>query len=181
LESAFTNALARYNLKYDSTQKVVLKFVRDSAKKETKIIYGNRPELEVDDISFSKDLKDSVRIKFTSKQATSYNVTIKINCVVQESDKPAYIINRFQEAYLNDIIVPSDKVFQLTEQIEGLNNFNRPIFYFIFIGSYKDIDKKTYIFKGIFNYNSITKSFGPVTEPTTSSLIKFINDRGIIY
>ena len=79
----FTLALVHYGLKYDSAEEVIKKLVKDSSKRETKIYYGNHPELEVYNISIKKRTSDSLqfRITFITKQAAAYHTTAKVYIV----------------------------------------------------------------------------------------------------
>jgi|ERR1035437_1143514 hypothetical protein len=80
----FTEALRKYGLKYDSSQKVIAKLVRDSANKITTIINANEPDLDFcpgKGIQLTNKANDTFNLKVNicSLVGTSYNINLSLN------------------------------------------------------------------------------------------------------
>jgi len=85
--SAISDGLGKYGFKFDSTNKVLVKIIKDSAK--TKVIMPNDPVLECSSIEFIKKNGDwsEFYLFFTSYDACSTGFKITSTFVISTSDK----------------------------------------------------------------------------------------------
>ncbi|MDB5143901.1 MAG: hypothetical protein JWQ66_2614 [Mucilaginibacter sp.] len=182
--NTFTSALAKYNFKYDSSQKTIIKLVRDSAKKETKITYVSHPELGIDNIQLKKITNDSLilTIGFFTKQAACYHTVVKTYTAWGEDNLSYHFIPESKPNFINDVLIPLEKVLMLPRIITGdINQIKNGTIYFLFLGYYFDSEGKKFPFQTISTFNLINKEFGTVTEPANSELRKLFKQQRISY
>ena len=173
--NTFTSALAKYGLKYDSSQKAVIKFVRDSAK----IINKNNPELNICDIH-TDNPKDTIAIHFTfcSQESTAYNVHIVLYSIIENN-------NSFE-------LISSDKLYNgsqiginLRSTIEKLYWDKRIMasnnLYFLFTGYFTDSSGKIYKYHEMSMYIASLKKTGMPLKSLTDSLITFAHKKHLNY
>ena len=169
--------LAKYGLKYDSSQKVIAKLVQDSSKRNITIINGDDPVLMFCSGSGIYDVihrKDTLffKIKLCSEKATSKIEELKVTTLGSKSNYLDPDPNNFKLLGKDKII--QDKYSQVESnsisEIE-INYSPVPYYSMIFVriyGTYYNSDKsKKFTIDVIYGYDIEYKKFGaamPITN-----------------
>ncbi|NQX41247.1 hypothetical protein SAMN05421820_107217 [Pedobacter steynii] len=177
------NALARYNLEYDSNQKVIIKLVKDPPKNKTAITYGNYPELAVCNISLETNTADSLffDISFCVGHSTAYDLNLKSHMIINEYNKPLYLVPKSS----NNLLIKGAKLspkLKLTNNeglIGSISNKNKLTVYFLLSGSYKSLDGKYFEYQELCRFSLENNSWGIVVEPYRANLIKYLRQNKI--
>ncbi|MGY0035851.1 hypothetical protein [Pedobacter sp. NJ-S-72] len=166
--NGYTDALEKYHLKYDADNKRV---ILDSSK----IINNNiskMPEFDVSLITLDSVVNKSdyyFSISYTSKEASTYNINIKlqvadmINGKYYKVNAPEYLYGKNGAMGMGTM---STKQIILSETAEPVDNFA-----FHFKGTYSDYDGKLREFDRVFAYGIKEKVFGTLFS-TTDELAK---------
>ncbi|NHA06977.1 hypothetical protein G7092_24470 [Mucilaginibacter sp. HC2] len=83
--TAFTNALAKHGLKYDSVEKVIQKLVKDSINKKTIIVSTIKPDIDINETRYLGYKNDSLSFSFqlVCKEAAAEEVNIKSQTILK--------------------------------------------------------------------------------------------------
>ncbi len=174
--TSFTDALAKNGLKYDSAEKVIKKLVRDSAKKVVKI--GNEPNLMISAIRLLKSENNVYYFNntITSQNATSEHIYIKQYIVVEEKKDSLFLIQGPGDFFAKDGSLDNNQPFSYNV---NLTSNNPQVFYFLFIGKYKDIDGRKLKMNKIYTYDFKLNAFGFPLEPSYSRVRLFFKHNNI--
>lgn len=128
-----TEMLARYGLKVDTQNNEIVKILKDPTSRKITNNYGEDPVL---DLSEAKVDGKKIFLKFTSYQATSYDINVKIDILGDVNNKTIMLVrDRFVIAE-NAIIIKNKSL----ENNWTIDHFIIPSisrFYFKLHGSYK--------------------------------------------
>jgi hypothetical protein len=175
----FTSALAEYGLKYDSSERVVLKAVRDSSKKVVEKTSPINPSLDICNIK-----KDSVEngitkflLSLCASKSTAYNINLKLYEAVVV-DEQYFLVGGPNEFYPKNGTLAVDKTFTWGSNFVNLSNQTSRI-EFLFIGSYTNENKKPFPLNLMYEYDFNDKKWGMDTEPNYSKTVDFFHYQGL--
>jgi hypothetical protein len=177
--SAFTTALAQYGLKYDSTQKVIQTLVRDSTKKEVKVVNA-QPNINVCGISLVNKGTDSCKFKIEicCKYAPSLKTYMKMNIALEKNDGSMFLCKVSNQFYLHGSGIPADK--KLTYFIDIPDILHETArFYFLLLGKYEGENGYKHILNDYTMYDLSKNGYGIPYEPHFSKGLNYFNERGI--
>jgi hypothetical protein len=170
------NALGKYGYQLDSSNKILVKLIRDSSK--TKVILPDDPVLIIDPTDGIKLLNEAngihhYQISVLSTNASSAFFNIKCFFVVADSLGNYYFVKQL------DLLSKDDKIPK---------DFSKGVFYeysprlaysFLYVllrGNYKNYDgTKSFEINDLYYYNKIGKTFGGMSGKTRTSVIECIN------
>lgn len=175
--SIVSQTLGEYGYLLDSTQKRLVKIIKDSSK--TKIISAEEPVLSIcsfEGIKLARIENDAYYfdLLFCSNGAASTGYNIKAFIVIADS------LNNF--LYFKDNLSLSDELQILKDAafVQHFNFSNKINFNFLYIyvkGTYKNIDRtKTYNLDAAYYYNKIGKTSGMVMGKTREKIINYITE-----
>ncbi|WP_183574343.1 hypothetical protein HDF18_02865 [Mucilaginibacter sp. X5P1] len=176
--STFTNALAKYNLKYDSAQKVVLKQVRDSARKVITITREEEPNLVLSAIVL-KNIENGTyhfNITIVSQKAESEHIFVKL-FICSEEDDGYHLMNGITDFYAKDGTLGAGEQFSFNIDLKNTNQLKS--FNFLLLGKYKSVNGQTIIVNRIYSYDLSLKNIGIPLEPYYSKIKLFFQQNGI--
>jgi len=170
--NTFTAALAEYNLKYDASQKAIIKLVKDSAKRVIQNTTKINPNLDISNIVLTKDIKDSIDLDLTiaATKATAYNIKSKLSAAIEQNDG-LHFIRKNVPFYPSGGSLSVDNNF--TTSIHYKSSIKPHYIYLHFIGSYTNEDGKFFPIDNIYYYDLTKKNWGLNTEPKYSSVKDF--------
>ena len=182
----YTEVLAKYGLKYDSSQNIIAKLVKDSTKKVVTIINGEDPVLMlcsgigIDDVYNRSDTL-FLKINLCSDKSTSKVIELKVTTLGSMSD--------YRDISQNDFkLLGKDKIIQKNSYIESnsisgieMNYSPVPIFNMIYIriyGSFSKVDNsKTTLIDRIYGYDLKNRKFGTAMPETIERIKKFLSTK----
>ncbi|RZL54977.1 MAG: hypothetical protein EOO93_19605 [Pedobacter sp.] len=171
--NTFTKALAVYGLKYDSTEKVIAKLVKDSSKTSTTNNYTD-PSLTIQ-IELVEKIDFNNRFQFTTICNDATATSINLKC---------YYITEFTEKHMSGIRLGFRVIPKKSELPNGsafksdviLNESREVLKYYFFItGTYKSINDKTIFMNRLYSYEVENKRFGMPYEPKHSRILELFN------
>lgn len=162
--NATAETMAKYYLKYDSTQHNIEKIVKDSS-------YNRNLKPEVDICSVDGNfINDTISLKLNlcASVAAAYNVVIIENYIVRfpsngfNNDK-LELIKKDRNLFRN-ALTPNGISKEINREFVNTMFYKeKPIFYVYITGSYQDVLGKKYTIENLTLYNSITKLNGDLS------------------
>lgn len=172
--NTFTEALAKYNLKYDSSQKTILKSIRDSSK-------STYPDVDICNIKLTRNRNDSLSFELSlcCTKATAYNINIKTLSIAETEDGAFLLVvgneNLFETHRLG---VDKFMVAYLSGKFPKVTNF-----YWLLKGTYRSINNKIFPYENIFVYGIKDKikgeGFGMPHPNVVEKINQFLKERKI--
>lgn len=181
--NTFTSSLAKYNLRYDSTQNQVLRFVRDSAKKNIRVINRNNPEFDIIDINLKSIKNDTATFSIGTicKQAAGYKINLFCYVVLQNKAKTSYeFVSSLNPHIFHDLQMPGDKDYHF-EMFLNKTPKNWGRVFLLFKGNYENLEGKKFNYKKLLLYDIDDKNFGMPFSPYDAEVLAFYADKGIIF
>lgn len=131
--------LAKYGYKVDSKNEEIVKILRDPNSRKMTIVNGENPVLDIYEIKIDKETSRKIYLTFTSYDATSYDINIKLDLFAVANNKLYLVGGNFP-------ILPANTI--LTKGMQILNTWklnrdpmpNTSIYYFKLYGLYKKYD-----------------------------------------
>ncbi|HKB43048.1 MAG TPA: hypothetical protein VKC90_01615 [Chitinophagaceae bacterium] len=181
--SSFGQGLAKYGLKYDSSQKIIEKLIKDSTKRTITIL--NRPDpyfdLCVDSGIILRGKQNdyySFEMKYCSSNADSKDINFKIYTVFGDKQNNLILIDVSQPLANNlklqgNTVLPHGfkiRVSSLTKQI-----------YFLLKGKYFNSDKsKSFDINVIYSYNIESNSIGLLSNEVDRKVREFLQMKNVL-
>jgi hypothetical protein len=173
--------LAKYGLKYDSSQKVIAKLVRDSSKRSTTIIRAEDPELSlcpengITDV-FNRNDTLLLKLRFCSSKSTSRIEILKLTTVIAQGDymnlKPDNIRVIDKNRTIQDSYSQVESSSATVIQMRYPNVLNANMVYVRIHGTYTNVDKtKKFKVDILHGYDIRHKQYGSVS-PILSDRIR---------
>lgn len=154
--------LARYGYKVDSTNKQIVKTLRDSSLRKTTIINGDAPFLTTCDMHVKRDDSTALKIMYSlcSKDAASYNIAIQRDVFALNPKENIYsIISVGDFLFLPNTSFPKEEGVTASFDISKPDMKNR-VYYFRIYGTYYKSDNTPIGIDKFFSYDLIDKQFG---------------------
>jgi len=172
--TSFTTALAKFGLRYDSTNKSIKVFLKDSINK------ANLPDPVLTLIGVSHTLKavDTLllTLKFLSQKSVSYGVNMKAYSFMRLNGKLVYIGTPDKPLFSN--IEVGERTYALPDL--WYNGVSKdPAIMVALIGSYYSKSRVRISFRTMMYYDYRTEFFGEVINPTKGKIISMLKKQGI--
>jgi len=179
--TTFTDALAKHGLKYDSVEKIIQKLVKDSLRKETKVVRSDEPNLDICNIQQGPFHSDTTELLLSlcATKSTVYNIQLKVYQAYELENK-FFLVNGVPDFYAHNGTLAVDKKFIGSINFIKLDHRVRYM-EFLFIGTYTNEDNKIFHLRTIYNYDFIKKTWGMENEPYYSNAVTFFHKKGVIF
>ena len=170
--NTFTVALAKYGLKYDSTQKIIQKLIRDSSKKIVRIESAENPNIILHSIILDKTVYGTYffKISLFCQNAPSEHINIKLSTICEVGNE-YHAFNKLSNFYSNDGSMARGELF--TFSVVCKTPQTPQAFYFLLNGSYKNAYSNKYKVNRIYSYDLEQKNIGVPLEPYYTEIKKF--------
>lgn len=174
--TTFTIALGKYGLKYDSSEKIIQKLVKDSAKtKETKV-YENLPDISICGISIVNDKNDfsEFQIDICCKYALAIVEYANVK-IASEANGNLQIVNRAVRPIPNGMPFRADKKLTYFLKVtEHPSEYN--FFYFLLDGKYKDSAGTNHLLHDLIAYDVKANKIGVPLNGNYSRILSYFDN-----
>jgi len=169
-------ALARNGYEYDSTQKKILKAVRDSAKKIIERTTPVNPSLDICDI---KDTSKFL-VNICASKSTAYNIRLKCYQAFMLNGTYFFVNSETPYFFARNGTLAVDKKFTGELNFTNLNSHTQYVF-FLFTGVYTNEENKSFLLNNIYEYDFQKKNWGMENEPYYSQTADFFHKQGLVF
>ena len=176
----FTDGLAKYGLKYDSSRRRIEKLIKDSAQRKTVIINKSEPFLSLcQDRPIHLENITQTNYKFVlhicNSSAPSRNIDAIVYVVSVDSLNRLYFT---KELDLFQSKAQLDKNAHIEQQLLVPNLRKYRICYFLIKGSWTNVSEKNkYEIDEIYHYNLETGNSGGITSSHERQIRLFLKDK----
>jgi len=176
--TTFTNALAQYGLKYDSTKKEIITFIKDSSKNkiDDKTVIGVCPT----NIGILSEKRENdnlhIEIRFCNfGQYPAYNVNITAEFLVKKGNSLEH--NEFGKSPLNLTISTETRYVMRGHTVTSTINWSKDTLYLFIKATYSNYTKTTkQVVRELYQYEYSDNSWGVTPGGIDIPIIKALKE-----
>jgi hypothetical protein len=130
--------LAKYGLQVDTKNNEIVKILRDPEQRQTTVVYGESPILDIANIKIDKEISSKFIFTVTSYDASSYYIDIKVDVLGVSSPGKLLLLKKDLDLFQSMSVIKKDQSIDCFTDIKIAKDYQ--MLYFRFCGTYQKHD-----------------------------------------